>query len=242
MQKPVAILATALVLPTIAGIAWMLAPSPQALLEDAPRGQIPDAVSPAASSQASGTTATAATISKPGITRPSDDHFPETTPALSPALAGQLPAAPAPSVSPRYTLTTQPDAATLAARLQDQLPLQRDERIRVLPVDAASEQNQTAATAASVVLIVDAALHDPAAWIEDAKPGNPTQTDVKAKIADEFSAEVAAAVKQPETADKNLEGTWQSARAKANWEYQKFFGSEAANRAGMAAGRSAVAK
>jgi hypothetical protein len=242
MQKHIAILAAALVLPTVAAIAWMLTPSPLPLSEDTPRERVPNTVSTAVASQASGTTATAAPISRPGITRPSEDNFPETTRALLPAPAGPLPVAPPPSVSSRYTLTTQPNVATLAAGLHNQPPLQRDERIRVLPAEAAAAENQPAASNGAVVLILNSTLHDPAVWLEDARPGSAPQTDVKAKIADEFTAEVTAAVKESESADKNLEGTWQSARTKANWEYQKFFGSDAANRAGMAAGRAAVAK
>lgn len=246
MQKSIVIFAATLVLPTIVGIAWMLTPSPLLLPEDAPRDRIPDAASPAARShrvsQAYGTTVNAATISRPGIARPADAYFLETTPDPSPTFRAELPAAPARSISRRYTLTTQSNAATLANALQNQPPLQRDERIRVLPAEAASAENKPIVGTDAVVLILDAALHDPAAWIEDAKLGSTTQSDVNARIADEFITEVAAAAKQPQTTGKSLDATWQSARAKANWDYQKFFGSEAANRAGMDAGRAAVAK
>ena len=246
MQKHTAILAAALVLPAIAGITWMLIPSPQPLPEDAPRAEVRDAASTTAdmpaASPGSRATVIAGTISRPGITRPAEDYFPETTPAPAPAPVVELTARPEILVSPRYTLTTQPNAATLAAGLKYQPPLQRDERIRVLPAEAASAENRPAAANGAVVLVLDSTLHDPAAWLEDTKPGSSAHADVKAKIADEFTAEVAAAAKQPETAGKNLDGTWQNARAKANWEYQKFFGTEAANRAGMNAGRAAVAK
>ena len=49
-----------------------------------------------------------------------------------------------------------------------------------------------------------------------------------------------AAAKQTERGGKSLDATWQDARAKANWQYQKIFGGEAANRAAINAGRAAV--
>ena len=258
MQKSVAILATALVLPAIAGIAWMLAPSPLPLSENEQPAKIRASVSPATASQTSGTAATAATISRPGVTRPADDHFPEAAPAPSPSHAAQLPAPPPATVSPRYTLTTQPNAAALVRRLANQPPLLPDERIRVLPADvvpgnftAAAKPVTAAGVAATqpqgtpaeaILLRLDATLHDPVAWVEDGKPRSVTQTEVTAKIADEFSAEVAAAAKQPETAGRSFDEAWQSAREKANRNYAKFFGADAANRAGVNAGRAAAAR
>ena len=41
---------------------------------------------------------------------------------------------------------------------------------------------------------------------------------------------------------RKFDQTWQSARAKANWEYQKFFGAKPANRAAMNAGRAAMSQ
>jgi hypothetical protein len=85
-------------------------------------------------------------------------------------------------------------------------------------------------------------MHDPAAWVESEKPLGEVQKAVKAKVAADFAAEVAAAAKQPENAGKTFDNAWKDARAKANWEYQKFFGGEAANRAALNAGRTAVSK
>jgi hypothetical protein len=249
MQKPIAILAAALVLPAIAGIAWVLTPAPQPLSEDTPRERIRDSAAPVAVSKPAGiagsarppaTARVASPISRPGIARPAEEFFPESIPASAQPTVTHFPAPPAPSVSPRYTLTTQANAATLAAGLQNQPPLRRDERIRVLPTEGISPATGPAVANGAVAIVVDASLHDPAAWLEDAKPGSAAKADQKAKIGDAFAAEVAAAAKQTERGGKSLDATWQDARAKANWQYQKIFGGEAANRAAINAGRAAV--
>lgn len=128
MQKPIAILAAAL-MPAIAGIAWVLTPAPQPLSEDTPRERIRDSAAPVAVSKPAGIAGSARTpataraaspISRPGIARPAEEFFPESIPASAQPTVTHLPAPPAPSVSPRYTLTTQANAATLAAGLQNQ--------------------------------------------------------------------------------------------------------------------------
>ncbi len=257
MPKRRILLAAALALPAIAVIVWMLTPTPRPSAETAPLADAPQpgtrAVAPVASPQSSRTmVAAAATRSgAKGIVRRSDEDFPELTPA--PTAAPVLPDQTVPAISPRYTLATQPNAATLARRLEGQPALARDERLRVLPAEPtdsapiasaapAGEKKQPAAADGAVLLKLDATLHDPAVWLEDGKPLPAAQAEVKAKIAGEFDAEIAAAAKQPGTAGRTFDDTWKDARAKANWEYQKFFGGEAANRAAMNAGRAAVSK
>ncbi|MCE9610964.1 MAG: hypothetical protein K8R23_12285 [Chthoniobacter sp.] len=98
----------------------------------------------------------------------------------------------------------------------------------------------TGVSASDLVLEVGASLHDPAVWMEDAQPLAPSLEAVKADIADQFAASVAAAVTSPEAAKNGgADRAWREALLQANWEYQKFFGSEAANRAGINAGHEA---
>lgn len=155
-------------------------------------------------------------------------------------LAPALPQPVAPDISPRYTLPSQPNTATLARLLEGQPPLGSDERIRVLPVEGTT--GSSPGTNGSMLLLLDSSLHDPAVWLEDEKPLGAALAEVKAKIADDFESEVATAAKQPEAVGEAFDSMWKDARAKANWEYQKFFGGEAANRAGLNAGRAAQAK
>jgi hypothetical protein len=177
------------------------------------------------------------------MVRYADENFPAPAPYRTPV----LPAAPAPSISPRYTLATQPDAAALARRLEGQPPLERDERIRVLRASAATDPSgaaeQSSATAGSAVLLrLDATLHDPAVWVEDQKPLGEKQEAIKARIAEEFAAEVAAAAMQPEAARKTFDKSWRDAHDRANEQYQIFFGFDAANRAAMSAAKAALPK
>jgi len=94
----------------------------------------------------------------------------------------------------------------------------------------------------TIALEIDASLHDPAVWMEEEQPISEVQESLKDRIADQFDAEVAAAITEPVAAKrKNLDQAWRDARARANQEYQKLFGGEAANRAGLNAGRTALA-
>lgn len=248
MNRRLAILSAALALPAAAVIFWMLTPDPRLDAETVPARHIPELDTRTARSE-SATQAARITVKNSAdsakMVRRVDEDFPELTSAPSPSPAA--PVVPATSISPRYTLATQPDAAALARRLEDQPPLDRDERIRVIPASAAAEASaateQNPATAGRAVLLrLDATLHDPAAWVEGQKPLGEKQEAIKAKIADDFAAEIATPAKQPEAAGKTFDNTWKDARSKANWEYQKFFGGEAANRAAMNAGRAAVSK
>lgn len=162
------------------------------------------------------------------------------TPSLT--AAPTLPDPRPPEISPRYTLPTQPDAGTLARRLADHPPLERNERVRVVPAEVPSVPGQPAGDTSKTLLILDATLHDPVVWLENEKPLSPSVSGVQARIADEFAASITTAAKDPDTAGKSFDDTWRDARAKANWEYQKFFGGEAANRRAIGAGRAAVSK
>ncbi len=235
MRIRLAILAAALALPAIAVIAWMLSPSPSqpagdeaapVLAADTRRHDSSPAHAAPPPVRAG---SAAAEHAQPGITRRSEDIFPDTASATAP-IPPIPPNSPAPSVSPRYTLNTQPNAAALARQMENQPPLMPDERIRVVPAETGSD---------SIVLRLDTSLHDPVAWFDDGKATDGAQADVKGRIADRFATEVAAAASQPA---KAFDGNWQAARAKANADYGKFFGTEASNRAGINAGRAALAK
>lgn len=96
-----------------------------------------------------------------------------------------------------------------------------------------------------MVLEMAWALHDPAAWLEDGAPLSSTQSEAKTAIGDRFAAEVAVAAKaaqHPGTEGRNLEAAWRVALDKANADYARFFGSDAANRAGMNAALKALGK
>ncbi len=247
MQKRIVILSAALVLPSIAVIAWMCLPSahPFPNRSDA---QAETTDTAAAKTQSEATPSSSGISPRSKITRTATDvgEFSEQTTAPLTEVS-TAPATPAPEthfISPRYTLTTQPNATTLAGKLANH-PLDPDERIRVIPSETsapADPASQAAGSAAPVLLKLDATLHDPVAWLDDGKPSAEEQANVKAKIASEFEAEVAAAAKQPENAAKSFDDTWKDARAKANREYQKFYGDAAMNRAAINAGRAALSK
>lgn len=81
----------------------------------------------------------------------------------------------------------------------------------------------------------------PVALLEDAEALTPAQTAVKKQIANEFADRVQEAVPTAAADPQAFEDAWFSAHARANWEYQMFFGGEAANRAGMRAAQEALA-
>jgi len=248
MQRRLPILAAALTLPSAAVIFWMLAPDPRADTDATPAQSLPERGAHTATSATTSQSARTMVRASPNgskMARRTDDDFPELTSASSPA--SELPVVPIPSISPRYTLTTQPDAAALARRLEGQAPLARDERIRVLPASAIADasgpsEQKPAAPDSTVLLRLDATLHDPAAWMEREKPLGEKEAAVQTQIGADFAAEVAAAAKRPETAGNSFDKTWNDARRMANWEYQKFFGAQAANRAALGAGRAAVSQ
>lgn len=158
-----------------------------------------------------------------------------------------LPAAPPiPSAPPRSTAPPRTQFSTVSPTR-----VLSGTHIRVLSggaVPAAGGPLVAATPAATVpgtiTLEVDPTLHDPAIWAEEEEqePVSPAQESVKARIAGEFDAAVAAAVTDPATAKKKgLDRAWREARARANEQYQLFFGAEAANRAALSAGRASLA-
>lgn len=153
---------------------------------------------------------------------------------------------PIPSAPPRSTAPPRPQFSTVSPTRA-----LSGTHIRVLSGSAAPAAGDplVAATPAATVpgtitLEVDPTLHDPAIWAEEEEqePVTPAQESVKARIAGEFDAAVAAAVTDPATAKKKaLDRAWREARARANEQYQLFFGAEAANRAALSAGRASLA-
>ena len=245
MPRSLVILSAALVLPCVAAILWMLTPEsgpgPEAAVprEAAAAGE---AASAEVNSGAAGGTVTPRIPLLPRIVRPAANDLPEpeTTPR---PLASEV------RISPRFTPATQsvPGLAGVSP--------EPGTRLRVLPVqppapalsasqDApqGSSQQQRQGSEAPVVLQVDRSLHDPAAWVVPEKPLSSPQQAVLDRIADEFAASVAGAAKAPDSSTGAVDATWRDARTRANQEYKKFFGSEAANRAGINAGRAALAR
>lgn len=96
--------------------------------------------------------------------------------------------------------------------------------------------------APSIAVELDRGVQLPIVLLEDEQARTPVQSAVKSQIAAQFTEQInqAATVAPTETAD--LDRVWSSAQARANWEYQKFFGGEAANRAGLRAGLEALAE
>jgi hypothetical protein len=112
-------------------------------------------------------------------------------------------------------------------------------RIRLLPAKDDVPQNPQR----GITVAVDRSLHDPAAWMESDQSLGAAQQSVKSNIADRFAAEVASTVEKPDAVSHDaMERAWREARMKADWEYRMFFGDEAANRAGLNAGRSAMSR
>ena len=95
----------------------------------------------------------------------------------------------------------------------------------------------TVASPAPLAVELDRGVQLPAALLADAEPRTPAQAAVKQQIAAEFAAQIGQVAADPSA----LPRRWSSAQARANWEYQKFFGGEAANRASLRAGREALA-
>ena len=174
MLKRLSIFAAVLALPAIAVIAWMLSPAPRPDTEQAATESMPSPASEAAALHLRSERRASRLPRSVGRKSPAFPAKISPNLASAPAAAPVQPASQAPSISPRYTLTTQPDAATLARRLANHPPLAPDERIRVLPVEtaaprsaeagspgSASAGDRPAADTGAVVVKVDATLHDP---------------------------------------------------------------------------------
>jgi len=236
MQRRLLLFTAALVLPCAAGIIWMLTPAPAPLAEADASASKPASGIRSGEASAAAVSRTDAALLRADtskMVRRSDDDFPELQPEQPPVAA----APPPPPISARFTLAAQPGAA-------GRVPSEPNARIRVLPgiAPAGKPGAGAAAGAGAVVLQVDGSLHDPLAWVEGQEVPPGPHADLKEKIADAFAAEVSAAAKNPERDGKPLDQAWNEARTRANGQYQKFFGSEAASRAAISAGRAAAVK
>ncbi|MCX6983077.1 MAG: hypothetical protein NTV08_20330 [Verrucomicrobia bacterium] len=141
------------------------------------------------------------------------------------------------------------------------LGLQPHERIRIIPAPVmnatsnsspavaavlTSGENRTATVPGSrldapVAVVVDASLHDPAAWVETGEPMTQTQSAVKAQIADDFAAKIGAAARQLGTPADDIELAWKAAQEEAELQYRAMFGNQAFNSAAMLAAEAALA-
>lgn len=235
MQKLPPVLTAALIAPSLAVIAWMCIPA--AAPEDyadlgmkTGSAQTREAAAPATISDA--VLQNASTASH--LTRRTRDDFPEPAPASGPDSASSTFSA-APIIAPRFAASVPHDAPNA--------PLLPGERMRTLPVDTApAAQDAAVPTPAPIILQVDRSLHDPAAWVENPDVSTDAQAALKAKLADDFAAEISAAVKNPDAEAGGVEGAWRNAKATSDWQFQKIFGDTAFNRASVGAGRAAVTR
>lgn len=235
MNKRLLLLAAALAAPAIAVIAWMLVPEPRASA-DAETG---DACQTTADDSQTRVSQTPARL--PGKTRTVDVDFPE---PISENTATAI--IERPQIATRFTPAGNPTTVLPRRDAVNGLGLQPTERFRILRTDAmngaaSASEAPDATPAGSMLLALDHSLHDPAAWVENDAVRTETQAAVKAKIADDFAAYVAAAAKSPEAATVEIDSAWRNAKTAADANYRKMFGDAAFNRASVSAGRAAVA-
>ena len=235
MQKIPSILIAALIAPSVAVITWMCIPA--AAPEDSAdlgmktgSAQTREAVVPATILDV-----VLQNASTPQHrTRRTRDDFPEAAPASAPDSARST-FSDAPIIAPRFAANVPHDAPNA--------PLLPGERMRTLPADIApAAQDAAAPTPAPIILQVDRSLHDPVAWVENPGASTDAQAAVKAKLADDFAAEISAAVKNPGANAGGIEAAWRNAKADSDWQFQKLFGDAAFNRASVGAGRAAVTR
>ena len=241
MQKIPSVLIAALIAPSVAVITWMCIPA--AAPEDSAdlgmktggaqtreavvAATISDVVLPNASTPQHRTHRTRRT-------RRTRDDFPEAAPASAPDSAPST-FSTAPIIAPRFAANVPHDAPNA--------PLLPGERMRTLPADIApAAQDATKPTPAPIILQMDRSLHDPVAWVENPGASTDAQAAVKARLADDFAAEISAAVKNPGANAGGIEAAWRNAKADSDWQFQKMFGNTAFNRASVGAGRAAVAR
>ena len=233
MNKHLLILAVALVTSATAAICWLLtlsSPLPAEFeIRASERAAGKADVSPAHTAKA--------VANQSRMTRTADPDFPK---AMSVIASAPLPNTS--EISARFAPDAQSSATLPRRDAVNGLGLQPAERVRNLPAEAVNETRSTPAEAADtpLILVVDRSLHDPAAWVENKTPVSESQTAVKARIADEFAADVATAVKNPAKSAENIETAWRNAKAEADAQFRKMFGDAAFNRAGVSAGRAAV--
>ena len=92
-----------------------------------------------------------------------------------------------------------------------------------------------------VTVIVDASLHDPAAWIETGEPMSQAQNAEKAQIADEFAAKVGSAARSLGVTAEHVTKAWKAAKEEAESQYRALFGDAAFNSAAGLAAEAALA-
>ena len=235
MTKKLILFATLLAIPTAAVVVWMLPsePQPSAAADEVQTfGQATDT----ATVRSVHASQSAAGVSK--MTRKSDFDFATT------AIASDAPALPAaPQIAVRFTAEGNPSDALPRRDAVNGLGLQPTERVRVLPANSLNADSPSSSgeiPAASLILAVDHSLHDPAAWVASEAASTGAQAAVKAKIADDFAAQVSAVAKSPEAATEGMESAWRNAKAQADANYRKMFGDAAFNRASVGAARAAV--
>lgn len=240
------LLATFLTLPVAGVVLWMVVPEPEPVAAREPA--LKRATGPTETSVPLESSLTVMVADRPpadpsNFDWRADDAFSQLQQTAAPAAL----VPPTAGIAPRFTLLSEAKTATLHEWLRN-TPVAPNERARILPAEvlrAASggllSADEPRSAASPLVLLVDRSLHDPAAWVEDETPGE-AHAELKDRIADQFATEVRRTATNPEAAGETLDKTWTDARAKANWEYQKFFGGTAANRAGISAGRAAVSK
>ncbi len=238
MQKIPPVLIAALIAPSVAVITWMCIPG--ALPGDAV--DLKMTVDSAGAGDTAGTFAVSDVASHDGTaashlthrTRRTRDDFPELAPASATDSAPSTFSA-APIIAPRFTANFSHDAPNA--------PLLPGGRLRTLPADIApAAQDGAAPTSAPIILQVDRSLPDPVAWVENADASTDAQAAVKAKLADDFAAEISAAVKNPSADAGGIEAAWRNAKADSDGRFQKLFGDAAFNRASVGAGRAAVTR
>jgi len=141
--------------------------------------------------------------------------------------------------------------ASLSRRAPDRRPVQAPQTGPTIATAASQNSQSPVASgfslgnisnpAPSLAVELDRGVQLPIALLEDAAPITPLQAAVKQQIAKDFAERINEAIAQGQTDPKSLDEFWDRAQGWANWEYQKFFGSAAANRAGMQAGVEALA-
>jgi hypothetical protein len=152
---------------------------------------------------------------------------------LSPAATSPVANHAAPAPAPARPSHTSPARSTAEAGG----PLTGNPTLVAGLPDRPASGNAYAAEPAELIVELDRGVQLPAALVEDDALLTPDGATVKEKIANEFERQIGGAASDPAA----LERAWQDARAKANLEYQMFFGGEAANRAGITAAMEALA-
>jgi len=232
------LLATCLILPCVAGAIWMLTPAlPPTPAESAPATA--DAPAQTDGSQAE-------SPRKEGGASHTGRRSPRDLAVLSrpaaPVRESASTYAPRPVVMAGRQLPAEPSGS---GTVEPQIRMASPSAAAAAGVNTPRDPSAPATAGAApgeLVLEVGPGLHDPIAWTTSAATTGGAKGALQQRIGEQFSAEVAAAVTNPEGAGQGgVDQAWRDAKARADWEYRKFFGDAAANRAGVATGREAVA-